>query len=285
MKTILSILIPLLLLTCSARAQTTDFTQWLKKKTVEGKEITMLRAPETQFGSKLLGYISFAQHELNRLPDLYRRTSFSSMEGDPYKDIEGYCVNIEKEDPSYPVHYYRDEMKAFKDLREEMEQKELVKKKAEEEQAFFARLKSNFAWISGDSLSVRTRPDAKSSGIGKILRLSYIKAYEVEDQEDWVQIDFGEHSGYVLRDDIAIDWEELDPSQEDSARLERGQHYYFTPTAAYTAQLKKAAAEEERAMRVANAAPRRKYYRGPKGGCYFINSNGNKQYVDHSYCK
>lgn len=26
------------------------------------------------------------------------------------------------------------------------------------------------------------------------------------------------------------------------------------------------------------------YYRGPKGGCYYINSNGKKVYVDHSYC-
>jgi len=28
-----------------------------------------------------------------------------------------------------------------------------------------------------------------------------------------------------------------------------------------------------------------KLYRGPKGGCYYINSNGNKTYVDRSFCK
>ncbi|WP_430968312.1 SH3 domain-containing protein [Spongiimicrobium sp. 2-473A-2-J] len=26
------------------------------------------------------------------------------------------------------------------------------------------------------------------------------------------------------------------------------------------------------------------YYRGPRGGCYYINSNGNKTYVDRSMC-
>lgn len=26
------------------------------------------------------------------------------------------------------------------------------------------------------------------------------------------------------------------------------------------------------------------YITGPRGGCYYINSNGNKTYVDHSYC-
>lgn len=25
-------------------------------------------------------------------------------------------------------------------------------------------------------------------------------------------------------------------------------------------------------------------YRGPKNGCYYINSNNNKTYVDHAYC-
>lgn len=28
----------------------------------------------------------------------------------------------------------------------------------------------------------------------------------------------------------------------------------------------------------------KKTYTGPKGGCYYINSNGNKTYVDRSYC-
>lgn len=29
----------------------------------------------------------------------------------------------------------------------------------------------------------------------------------------------------------------------------------------------------------------RRYYTGPRGGCYYINSNGNKTYVEHSYCR
>lgn len=31
-------------------------------------------------------------------------------------------------------------------------------------------------------------------------------------------------------------------------------------------------------------ASSRSYYRGPRGGCYYINSNGNKTYVDRSLC-
>lgn len=29
----------------------------------------------------------------------------------------------------------------------------------------------------------------------------------------------------------------------------------------------------------------RKLIRGPKGGCYYINKNGNKTYVDRSRCR
>lgn len=288
MKPLLAILIAALLLTVSASAQTHDFTQWVKKKTVDGKEIIVLRVPETEFGSNILGLIGEAENDLDRLTYLYKGSYAPFGGSNVYDDIERYCVRIEKEDPTYPVHYYRDEMKAFKALREEMDQKALAKKKAAEDKAFFEQLKSNYAWISGDTLNVRTKPDTKAPTIGKLLRLSYIKAYQVENNEDWVEVNFGEHSGYVLRDYVAIDWEELAPSHEDSARLVTGQQYHFIPTAAYTAQLKKAAAEEEReearAMRAAESAPRRKYYRGPRGGCYFIDSKGNKQYVDHSYC-
>ncbi len=31
-------------------------------------------------------------------------------------------------------------------------------------------------------------------------------------------------------------------------------------------------------------ATKTKYIRGPRGGCYYINGNGNKTYVDRSLC-
>lgn len=33
-----------------------------------------------------------------------------------------------------------------------------------------------------------------------------------------------------------------------------------------------------------NSSTSRKYITGPRGGCYYINSNGNKVYVDRSLC-
>lgn len=44
----------------------------------------------------------------------------------------------------------------------------------------------------------------------------------------------------------------------------------------------KATREEGRQTRGADG---RTYIQGPRGGCYYINANGNKTYVDHSMCK
>src|SRR5690606_33406875 len=33
-----------------------------------------------------------------------------------------------------------------------------------------------------------------------------------------------------------------------------------------------------------SSAVQKTYIRGPRGGCYYINSNGNKTYVDRSLC-
>ena len=102
----------------------------------------------------------------------------------------------------------------------------------------------------------------------------------------WSEIEFGEHTGYVLTKYLALEMEELKPTHDDSAQLRTGQHHFFWPTEAYTAQLKKAAASEQaRSERAANSAPRRKYITEERGGCYFINANGNKEYVDRRFCQ
>ena len=124
----------------------------------------------------------------------------------------------------------------------------------------------------------------KSASIGKLYRLSYVKAYEVEGKDDWVEIEIGpQHTGYVLMDDISLTWDDLSPTEEDLVKLKRGRYYDFEPTAAYQARLDKQEAQEQQALKAANATTRRKYITGPKGGCYFINSSGNKEYVDRSF--
>lgn len=59
-------------------------------------------------------------------------------------------------------------------------------------------------------------------------------------------------------------------------------HYLYKPkykklgeyTSSYSAKLVKAPVD-----------PSRSYQSGPRGGCYYINSTGNKIYVDHFFCR
>lgn len=282
MKSISTLL--LLLFLGATHAQTIDVSPWLKTKTVDGQDITILRAPDTQFGSALVGPVSFTQYSLDRLNHAFTGNS-GSIDDDYYKDAEKYIAMIVAASADFPVQHYRAEIDAYKRLCVESAAKRVARQKAMEEADFFKRLKSNFAWTSSEAVTVYTKPDVKSSVLGKLGRLSYLHAYDVEHNEDWVEIKVGEHKGFVQREHIAIDWDELDPTAADSTELRRGAYYDFTASPAYAAQLKKAEAEEARELRAMNAAPRRKYYVGPKGGCYYINSHGNKQYVDHSYCR
>jgi hypothetical protein len=51
------------------------------------------------------------------------------------------------------------------------------------------------------------------------------------------------------------------------------------PTSASNARTESKPADSSKA-----STSYRTYIRGPRGGCYYINSNGNKTYVSRSYC-
>lgn len=42
---------------------------------------------------------------------------------------------------------------------------------------------------------------------------------------------------------------------------------------------------KEKSSKNKGSSPTRFYIRGPRGGCYYINRNGGKTYVDRSMCK
>jgi hypothetical protein len=296
MKNTLPLLVTGMLLAFSATSQSNDYSQWLKTITVDGKNITILRVPATKFDPKIQSYIKDVEFLLNLLPSYYKTTNFSLGNG-TRNSIETDCKNIEKEDSTYPTHYYKEELSAFMELQIEAIQHEkdaeinaekirIAKQKENEERQLFDKLKDGYAWINRDSTNVRSKPDLKAPVIGQIYRLSYVKAYEVDDNHVWTEIEFGEHTGYVLTKYLALEMEELKPTHDDSAYLRTGQNHFFWPTEAYTAQLKRAAAAEQaRTERAANSTPHRKYITGERGGCYFINSHGNKEYVDRRFCQ
>ncbi|WP_074406087.1 hypothetical protein [Aquimarina megaterium] len=61
---------------------------------------------------------------------------------------------------------------------------------------------------------------------------------------------------------------------------------YITKSVNYNTQTKYSNAIKNTTTKQKQYRPKttRTYYRGPRGGCYYINSNGNKTYVARSMC-
>ncbi|MBQ4819618.1 hypothetical protein [Aquimarina sp. MMG016] len=61
---------------------------------------------------------------------------------------------------------------------------------------------------------------------------------------------------------------------------------YLTKSVNYDSETNYSNSLESNTTRKKRYKPRttKTYYRGPRGGCYYINSNGNKTYVSKSMC-
>ena len=273
----------------TALSQIPDFSPYISTITIEGKELTILRVPGVKTHEKLpyQEAVDNTQRDLDRARKLLAEGTSKAgymME----HNLEMYLVFIEHI-PSFPIRYYREEAKAYEEWSKLLFQREWDARAARVQRAKDSvrveQLKEGYYWIIPDSVWVKQQPDAKAATIGRIYRLSYIKAYEVDGKPDWSEIQFGDHTGYILLDQLATDWDELELSDEETEKLKKGRYYNFIPTAAYKAKLAREKAAEEAAFERANRPPKRNYIRGPKGGCYYLDSNGKKQYVDHSFCR
>lgn len=266
-----------------------DYSRWLKTVDIGGKSIQILRIPQEELGEnvQLRMAVYGAQEELKEQQDAYKKGTM--LKFGSRGQVSSNCRTIEREEPGFPIKYYNEEAEALwawyeAEQKREMEESN-ARYKARRDSIRIVNLKEGYVWINPDSVWVRSKPDSKSPAIGRIYRLSYVKGYEVEGKDGWVEIEFENHTGYVPEDAIAYEWEDMLLTDAETDELKLGRYYQFVPTPAYKAKLDKEQAAEERAMRAANAAPSRKYYTGPRGGCYYINSRGNKQYVDHSFCR
>jgi hypothetical protein len=63
-------------------------------------------------------------------------------------------------------------------------------------------------------------------------------------------------------------------------KIEPVQYYPATVITDTNAALK----EKYMVVKPVYKSPARRYIRGPRGGCYYINDNGSKVYVDRSIC-
>ncbi|SMG53058.1 hypothetical protein SAMN03080602_04324 [Arenibacter troitsensis] len=82
---------------------------------------------------------------------------------------------------------------------------------------------------------------------------------------DYMKVEIGNKTGFVHR--IFLEKEVLNTNGPDLSTSIKS----VSPSTNYNSTTRK-------------TYNSRTYYRGPRGGCYYINSNGNKSYVDRSMC-
>ena len=97
-------------------------------------------------------------------------------------------------------------------------------------------------------------------------------------QNDQVEIVKQAGAWFLVQTPDLVGWLHGNTIRLTSAR-NSSQGFYSTP-----APVKSVAQPAYTTPRTRTNADSRQYYRGPRGGCYYINGSGKKTYVDHSYC-
>ncbi len=267
-----------------------DVTPYLSEVKINNNPIQILRIPEDKMPASIKNDISGAQRLLDRCRKWHDEGGLPS-----YTDrnqMQWYKDFVTNREPEFPFKYYLNEHIAFMtyaDQYEQFREDGVKKEKARYADSIrFAEQVEGYTFINPPFVLVKEKPSAASMTIGKLYRGSYVRSFEVEnDKSGYIEIHFQnyEYKGYIKEDDIVFDFEEFDPPAEPELlqSLNNWRYTKFEISPAYKAKLEKAEAAEERARNA--SGPKRRYIRGPKGGCYFINSKGNKEYVDHSFCK
>lgn len=114
-----------------------------------------------------------------------------------------------------------------------------------------------------DNLNVRAEPNKDATRIRTLRRGDYVQL-GLKDVNGWARLySSGATEGYVYR---------------ASKRVRRQ-----APTARSTTASSGGSRRSSGSSRRSSGG--RGYHTGPRGGCYYINSSGNKQYVDRSNCR
>jgi hypothetical protein len=120
----------------------------------------------------------------------------------------------------------------------------------------------DWLYIHG-SLNVRAEPDKDAPIVRTLRRGDYVQL-GAKDANGWARVyDAGSAEGYVYRASDLV--QRQAPSAERAESTRRGVY-------------------SSGGGRSRRSSGGRVYHTGPRGGCYYYNGSGNKQYVDHSYC-
>jgi hypothetical protein len=279
-----------LLITCYGFSQS-NFTEWIKEIEIEGQKVQVLRVPENEITMSRAKYdVAGVQKQLERCFKEYnegKKTYKSTIEA----NLDFLRVNV----PDWPISYYEQELKAYDAYNTiwEVRDRERVAQRAARysDSIRLAKQVAGYHFINKPSVYLKAKPAASSMTMATLYHGSYVEYLGKIENSDFIAIHAGTgigYTGYIMKDDIVDSLAKLNVTDEEMVRLKGNYYCKIQESSAYGAKVQKIADSEmvaETKTQSADTRSRRVYYTGPRGGCYYINSNGNKTYVDHSYCR
>ena len=292
MKNALSLLLGCVLMAQACCAQT-DFSKWVIDTTIGDSKVHILRVPLDKVPDRIQRDVDEVQQWLDENLTKYRNGSYIFRGGASLISKE-----IKALEPSWPAEYYEEEDKAYiayTKVQDKRHQDSIyarniraeARKQVVKDSLLVVKLTQGWSFISKPYTLVKKGPDDKSITRGKVYLGSFIKIYSETPAGHYILCDLGGVDGWIDMNDKVDNIFQLSASDSLMNILKSGVVYRkFEPSAWQQAETAKEDAEEARAERAIQrrSTAKRVYHVGPRGGCYYYDGNGNKVYVDHSYC-
>ena len=133
--------------------------------------------------------------------------------------------------------------------------------------------------VTTDKPALRGTPSANGKVVEKLKDGLELEIYKT--QGKWYLVQSPNYAGWINDDDVRLSPPD---AVTGSGNITMGAPQPLPPGPNYQVLLKTPPVKPA----VTSASPAKTddhtYYKGPKGGCYYINGSGKKTYVDHAYC-
>ncbi len=285
----------------------TDHTQYFS--TFDG-DVPMMRVPEESIKSAAKSDIKQVQNELEKAHDNFVKGDETKLpvgfvnvmeriaEYDPdwvvtsyWREANFYALNERKMAEARRIKQQQEQLDKQEEKRQESKRlEELARAKTAQKDslervqrlqrindgkradslAYVSRTKG-FHFVNTEMLNLRENPNVSSKVIAQVGACSYVTIIPGHESNGWTKIDAGNYQGYVNEDYLVDNLDDITVTGADVAFAKKTYFTSVETAATYAAPYRR-------------AVDTRIYYTGPRGGCYYINGNGRKEYVDHSFC-
>lgn len=273
---------------------------------IHGDSIKVMRVPAEKVKGPARAYILSVQQELEKAYINYRLDKHIDL-----GDYDNAIKMIPILDKFWDITAYEGEAQTYISYEKSLKEAERIaeKRRKEKEKHFLdsinlvqeriedsLRLEERtrgYHFVNIEHLPLKEKPTESSSTVANLGGTTYVKVVEYADN-GYVRIQVNIYDGYVPEKYLVDNLSKIDYLGADIQLARKHKITAVTPVqqsivrenvdtkvqAPYKSSTKHTSTTKSGSYKTG-----RQYYTGPRGGCYYINSSGNKTYVDRSFCR